>query len=171
MQTNTVMCERLYARAMELAKPGIDDVVWDLYCGAGAIGLLAAAAGAGQVYGIEISAESVERARENAARNDLDRVEFVVGDVARELPALRERVPAPTLAFVDPPRAGLTLKAVRRLIELEPQRIVYVSCNPTTLAPNARQLVDAGYRLEVVQPVDMFPHTPHIEAVARLTLG
>jgi 23S rRNA (uracil1939-C5)-methyltransferase len=130
---------------------------------------MAAAAGAGRVYGIEISPESVERARENAARNGLDRVEFVVGDVARELPTLREQVPTPTLAFVDPPRAGLTPKAVRRLIELEPQRIVYVSCNPTTLAPNARQLVDAGYRLEVVQPVDMFPHTPHIEAVARLT--
>ncbi|MGN6380097.1 MAG: 23S rRNA (uracil(1939)-C(5))-methyltransferase RlmD [Gaiellales bacterium] len=171
MQTNTVMCEQLYALAIELAGPRPDDVVWDLYCGAGAIGLLAAAAGAGRVYGIEISTESVERARENARRNELTQAEFVVGDVAKEARALRERVPAPTLVFVDPPRAGLTPRAVRRLIELAPERIVYVSCNPTTLAPNGRQLVDAGYRLEVVQPVDMFPHTPHIEAVARFTRG
>ena len=141
----------------------------DLYCGGGAIGLLAARAGAGEVFGIEISPESVARARENADRNGLAQAEFVVGDVAREARELRARVPAPTLAFVDPPRAGLTPRAVRRLIELEPGRIVYVSCNPTTLAPNARQLVDAGYRLRSVQPVDMFPHTPHIESVALLT--
>ena len=169
MQTNTVMCEQLYGLAMELAAPTEDDVVWDLYCGGGAIGLMAAAAGAGQVYGIEIAPESVARARENADRNGLGHVEFVVGDVARQAPELRARVPAPTLAFLDPPRAGLTPKALRRLIELEPGRIVYVSCNPTTLAPNARQLVDAGYTLRSVQPVDMFPHTPHIEAVALLT--
>jgi 23S rRNA (uracil1939-C5)-methyltransferase len=169
MQTNTEMCERLYDLAMEVGAPGPDDVVWDLYCGGGAIGLLAARAGAGEVFGIEISPESVARARENAGRNGLAHAEFVVGDVAREARELRARVPAPTLAFVDPPRAGLTPRAVRRLIELEPGRIVYVSCNPTTLAPNARQLVDAGYRLRSVQPVDMFPHTPHIEAVALLT--
>jgi 23S rRNA (uracil1939-C5)-methyltransferase len=169
MQTNTRMAERLYGLAMELGAPCPDDVVWDLYCGAGAIGLLAAAAGAGRVVGIEIAPESVARASENAARNGIENAEFVAGDVAREARGLLERLPAPTLAFVDPPRAGLTPKAVRRLVELAPERIVYVSCNPTTLAPNARQLVDAGYRLEAVQPVDMFPHTPHIEAVGRFT--
>jgi len=164
-----VMAERLYGLAMDIGAPGADDVVWDLYCGAGAIGLLAAVAGAGRVIGIEIAPESVARARENAARNGIENAEFVAGDVAREARGLLERFPAPTLAFVDPPRAGLTPKAVRRLIEMAPERIVYVSCNPTTLAPNARQLVDAGYRLETVQPVDMFPHTPHIEAVARFS--
>ena len=80
--------------------------------------------------------------------------------------AVRKR---PTVAFVEPPRSGLAPKAVRRLIELAPQRIVYVSCNPTTLAPNGRQLVDAGYLLERVRPVDMFPHTHHIEAVASFS--
>ncbi len=169
MQTNTEMSERLYELALALGDPRADDVVWDLYCGAGAIGLLAAAAGAGQVYGIEISAESVSAATDNARRNGIANAEFAQGDVARAVRPLLERVPPPTLAFVDPPRAGLTPKAVRRLIELAPPRIVYVSCNPTTLAPNARQLVDAGYRLEVVQPVDMFPHTPHIECVARFS--
>jgi 23S rRNA (uracil1939-C5)-methyltransferase len=167
LQTNTIMAERLYRLAIELAEPRPADVVWDLYCGTGAIGLLAARAGAGRVYGIELVAESVERARENAIRNGIDRAEFVVGDVARSVRPLLERAPTPTVAFVDPPRAGLTPKAVRRLIELAPERIVYVSCNPTTLAPNGRLLEDGGWRLEVVQPVDMFPHTPHIECVAR----
>jgi 23S rRNA (uracil1939-C5)-methyltransferase len=93
----------------------------------------------------------------------------VEGDVAKQLRPLLERVPRPSVVFVDPPRAGLTPRAVRRVLELAPERISYVSCNPTTLAPNARQLVDGGYRLELVQPVDMFPHTHHIECVAQLT--
>ena len=78
-------------------------------------------------------------------------------------------VPAPEVVFVDPPRAGLSQKAVRRVLELAPERISYVSCHPTTLAPNARQLVEGGYRLQTVQPVDMFPHTHHIECVAAFT--
>ena len=81
---------------------------------------------------------------------------------------LAERAPRPDVAVVDPPRAGLSQKVVRRLLETNPGRVVYVSCNPTTLAPNARQMVDAGYRLVKVRPVDMFPHTPHIECVALL---
>ena len=168
MQTNTVMAGRLYERAIAAAELGGDEVVWDLYCGAGAIGLLAAPH-AGSVLGIEVSAESVAAARENAARNGIANVEFVDGDVARAVRPLLERAERPQVVFVDPPRAGLTPKAVRRVIELAPERLVYVSCNPTTLAPNARQLVDAGYRLERVWPLDMFPHTPHIECVARFT--
>jgi 23S rRNA (uracil1939-C5)-methyltransferase len=166
MQTNTIMCERLYEVAIDYASINPDDIVWDLYCGGGAIGLQAASAGATAVYGIDLSAESIVQARENAERNEIATAEFVEGDVAKEVRPLLERVPRPTLAFVDPPRAGLSNRAVRRLIELAPERIVYVSCNPTTLAPNARQLVDAGYVLERVRPVDMFPHTPHIECVA-----
>ena len=160
MQTNTIMCERLYAIALEYAEITPEDVVWDLYCGSGAIGLQAAAAGATAVYGIDISAESIVQARENAERNGLATAEFVQGDVSKEVRPLLERVPKPDLLFVDPPRAGLTARAVRRVIELAPQRLVYVSCNPTTLAPNARQLVDAGYVLEKVRPVDMFPAHP-----------
>ncbi len=167
MQTNTEMCDVLYGRALELAELTGDQVAWDLYCGVGAIGLLAAPK-ARRVVGIEISPESVAAARRNAAANGIDNAEFVEGDVARELRGLAERMEAPDVVFVDPPRAGLTPRAVRRMLELAPQRIVYVSCNPTTLAPNARQMVDAGYRLDVVQPVDMFPHTHHIECVARL---
>ena len=167
MQTNTVMAERLYAIAIEFAGLRPDDVVWDLYCGAGAIGLLAAGS-AGSVYGIEISPESIAGARRNAERNGITNAEFLEGDVAKSVRPLLERAPRPDVVFVDPPRSGLTPKAVRRVLELAPERLVYVSCNPTTLAPNARQLVDGGYRLERVRPLDMFPHTPHIECVAQL---
>jgi len=166
MQTNSEMCDVLYGLALEYAELRPDDVAWDLYCGAGAIGLLAAPH-VRRVVGVEISPESIARARDNASRNGVSNAEFVQGDVAKELRPLLERVERPTVAFVDPPRAGLTPRAVRRLIELAPQRIVYVSCNPTTLAPNARQLVDAGFELERVRPVDMFPHTHHIECVTR----
>ena len=170
MQTNTVMSERLYELAIEYAGLTEADVAWDLYCGAGAIGLLAARR-AGSVFGIEIAEESVERARENAERNGIGNIEFVAGDVARSVAPLLERAPRPDVVFVDPPRAGLTPKAVKRLVELAPERIVYVSCNPTTLAPNARSLIDAGYELVRARPVDMFPHTPHIECVALLRRG
>jgi 23S rRNA (uracil1939-C5)-methyltransferase len=167
MQTNTAMAERLYATALDFAALRPDDVVWDLYCGAGAIGLLAAPHAA-QVYGIEISEESIAGARGNAERNAIANAEFLAGDVAASVRPLLERAPRPDVAFVDPPRSGLTPKAVRRVLELGPPRLVYVSCNPTTFAPNARQLVDGGYVLERVRPVDMFPQTPHIEMVALL---
>ena len=120
------------------------------------------------MFGIEIAEESVARARENAERNGIANIEFIAGDVAKSVAPLLERAPRPDVVFVDPPRAGLTPKAVRRLLELAPERIVYVSCNPTTLAPNARTLVDGGYTVERARPVDMFPHTPHIECVALL---
>ena len=168
MQTNTEMCDVLYGHALEAARLRPDDVAWDLYCGAGAIGL-SAAARVSRVVGIEISAESVERARGNADRNGIGNAEFVLGDVAKELRPLLERVPRPDVVFVDPPRAGLTPRAVRRLLEIAPERLAYVSCNPTTLAPNARQLADGGYSLDWVRPVDMFPHTHHIECVAQFT--
>jgi 23S rRNA (uracil1939-C5)-methyltransferase len=168
MQTNTEMCDVLYGHALEAARLREADVAWDLYCGAGAIGL-SAASHVGRVVGIEISAESIERARGNADRNGIGNAEFVQGDVAKELRPLLERVPRPDVVFVDPPRAGLTPRAVRRLLEVAPERIAYVSCNPTTLAPNARQLVDGGYSLDWVRPVDMFPHTHHIECVAQFS--
>ncbi|MDX6594271.1 MAG: rRNA (uracil1939-C5)-methyltransferase [Gaiellales bacterium] len=170
MQTNTEMSDVLYGHAIDYADLVPDDVAWDLYCGVGAIGLIAARH-VRKVVGIEISEESIARAHETAERNGITNAEFVLGDVAKELRPLLERVERPSVVFVDPPRAGLTPRAVRRLIELAPERIVYVSCNPTTLAPNGRQLVDAGYTLERVRAVDMFPHTHHIECVARFTRG
>ncbi len=161
------MCERLYELAIEEAGLTGEEVVWDLYSGIGSIAL-ALARRAGQVIGVEIVEEACERAVENAEANGVENVTFVAGDVAKAVrPLLEGGLPSPDVVVVDPPRAGLTPKAVRRVLELAPRRIVYVSCNPTTLAGNAALLDEGGYRLERVRPVDMFPHTHHVECVAR----
>jgi 23S rRNA (uracil1939-C5)-methyltransferase len=166
LQTNTAMCERLYELARDYAGLTGEETVYDLYCGIGTIGLTLAA-DALTVWGVEASEESVACALENAELNGIPNSAFFAGDVASSVEELRERAGPPDVVVVDPPRAGLTGKTVRRIGELAAPRLVYVSCNPTTLAGNAKELVrDWGYRLERVRPVDMFPHTPHIENVA-----
>ena len=166
-QTNTEMAERLYGTAIELAGLSGRERVLDLFCGIGTIAL-ATALDAGEVWGLEIVEEAVADAIENARLNGVDNASFFAGDVRLAMRPLLEQSGKPDVVVVDPPRAGLSQKVVRRLLEAEAQRIVYVSCNPTTLAPNARQIVDAGYELKTVRPVDMFPQTPHIECVALL---
>ena len=169
-QTNTEMAERLYGTAVELAGLSGRERVLDLFCGIGTIALVLAL-DAGEVYGVELVEEAVADAIENARLNGIDNVRFYAGDVRLAMRPLLERSGKPDVVVVDPPRAGLSQKVVRRVLEAEAGRIVYVSCNPTTLAPNARQLVDAGYELSSVRPVDMFPQTPHIECVALLEMG
>ena len=166
-QTNTEMAERLYELAIEYARPGGFERVYDLYCGIGTIGLLIAPRVA-EVWGLELVEEAIADAIANARANEIDNAHFFAGDVRLALRELAEKAGRPDVLIVDPPRAGLSQKVVRRIIETSPKRIVYVSCNPTTLAPNAAQLVEAGYRLDRVRPVDMFPQTPHIECVAEL---
>jgi 23S rRNA (uracil1939-C5)-methyltransferase len=169
-QTNTEMAERLYGFAAELAALTGTERVFDLFCGIGTLGLTVAKR-AGEVWGIEIVPEAIVDAEENASRNGVDNARFRFGDARKEIRPLLEEAGRPDVVIVDPPRAGLSKKIVRRLIECGAQRIVYVSCNPTTLAPNAAQLAEAGYRLRRVKPVDMFPQTPHIECVALLEKG
>jgi 23S rRNA (uracil1939-C5)-methyltransferase len=167
-QTNTEMAERLYRQAIEYAAPGGSDRVYDLYCGIGTIGLLMAPR-AGEVWGLELVEEAIADAIANARLNEVDNAHFFAGDVRLALRELVDRAGRPDVLVVDPPRSGLSQKVVRRIIEAAPRRIVYVSCNPTTLAPNAAQLVsDGGYGLRRVRAVDMFPQTPHIECVALL---
>jgi 23S rRNA (uracil1939-C5)-methyltransferase len=166
-QTNTEMAERLYAVAAEYAALSGSERLFDLYCGIGTIGL-AMARGAGEVWGVEAAEEALRDAEGNAARNAIANARFVAGDARVEIRPLLERAGRPDVVVVDPPRAGLSKKVVRRVIECSAPRIVYVSCNPTTLAPNAAQLAEAGYTLRRVRPVDMFPQTPHIECVALL---
>jgi 23S rRNA (uracil1939-C5)-methyltransferase len=166
-QTNTEMAERLYGLAVELAGLRGHERVFDLYCGIGTIGL-SMASRAREVVGVEIVEAAVADAIENARRNDVQNARFYAGDIRLAMRELVEREGRPDVAVVDPPRAGLSQKIVRRIAEAMPKRIVYVSCNPTTLAPNAAQLVESGYRLVTVRPVDMFPQTPHIECVALL---
>jgi 23S rRNA (uracil1939-C5)-methyltransferase len=166
-QTNTEMAERLYGTAVEFAGLQGWERVYDLFCGIGTIGL-ALAPRAGELWGLEIVEEAIADAIANARRNEIPGVRFFAGDVRLALRDLAEEAGRPDVLVVDPPRAGLSAKIVRRIIETAPKRIVYVSCNPTTLAPNAAQLVEAGWKLKRVRPVDMFPQTPHIECVALL---
>jgi 23S rRNA (uracil1939-C5)-methyltransferase len=168
LQTNTEMAERLYALAVEYADLTGGETVWDLYCGIGTIGLTMARS-ALTVWGVDISEESIACALENADLNAIANAAFYAGDVGQAVEDLKDRSGAPDLVVVDPPRAGLSTKAVRRLGRIGAPRIVYVSCNPTTLAGNVKQLAaDWGYTLSRAQPVDMFPHTPHVETVALL---
>jgi 23S rRNA (uracil1939-C5)-methyltransferase len=166
-QTNTEMAEVLYGTASDLAGLSGRERVLDLYCGIGTIAL-ALALDAGEVFGVEIVERAVADAIDNAKLNGVDNASFFAGDVRTAMRPLLEQSGQPDVVVVDPPRAGLSQKVVRRVLEAEAQKIVYVSCNPTTLAPNARQMVDAGYELRTVRPVDMFPQTPHIECVALL---
>jgi 23S rRNA (uracil1939-C5)-methyltransferase len=169
LQTNTAMAERLYALAGEFAGLSGGQTVYDLYCGIGTIGLTLASR-ALTVWGVDASEESVACALENAELNGITNAAFFAGEAADSLAELSERAGKPDVVVVDPPRAGLSNKAVRRLGRLEAPKIVYVSCNPTTLAGNVKELaVSWGYRLERVRPVDMFPHTPHVESVSLLT--
>lgn len=168
LQTNSRMCSRLYETALRLAEPDPRREAYDLYCGIGSLSLTLATHAA-HVTGIELQDESIEAAAENARLTGTANTTFVAGDVRRVLkellPLTPERTPAVVLA--DPPRAGMSRKAVERMAALGADRIVYVSCNPSTLAGNAVWLAELGYRLTRVAPVDMFPQTHHIEAVAR----
>ena len=169
LQTNTAMAERLYELAIEYAGLTGEETVYDLYCGIGTIGL-SMARGALTVWGVEASEESVACAIENAELNGIANAAFFAGEVGQALGELRERAGEPHVVVVDPPRAGLSGKALRRIGRLAPPRLVYVSCNPSTLAGNVKELVgEWGYRLERARPVDMFPHTPHVETVALLS--
>ncbi len=166
-QTNTEMAERLYEIAVEYAALEGWERVYDLYSGIGTIALTLAQR-AGELWGIELVEEAVADAIAGARRNEITKASFFAGDVRLALPELLERAGRPDVVVVDPPRAGLSKKVVRRIIDASPKRIVYVSCNPTTLAPNAAELVEAGWTLRRVRPVDMFPQTHHIECVALL---
>src|SRR3954454_8293276 len=166
-QTNTEMAEVLYGTAAEFAGLAGFERVYDLFCGIGTIGL-SLAPRAGQVFGLELVEAAVADAIRNAEEHEIANSRFSAGDVRLALRNRAEQPGRPAVVVVDPPRAGMSAKVVRRIIEAAPRRIVYVSCNATPLAPNSAQLVEAGYALRRVRPVDMFPQTPHIECVALL---
>jgi 23S rRNA (uracil1939-C5)-methyltransferase len=171
LQTNTRMAERLYELARDYAGLTGSETVWDLYCGIGTLGLVLAP-NALTVWGVEIVEEAVACAIENAELNNVTNAAFFAGNVGASVDELEERGGAPDVIVVDPPRAGLAGKALRRLGRIEAPRIVYVSCNPTTLASDVRYLAEGhGYRLVRARPIDMFPHTPHVETVALLERG
>jgi 23S rRNA (uracil1939-C5)-methyltransferase len=167
-QTNTAQAERLFEIVLDACDLDGHETAVDLYSGTGAISLLLARR-CRWVYGIEVAATSVADAIRNSGANDIENCTFLSGEVRHLLPELIARGVKAEVVVADPPRAGFHPKALRALTQLGPARIVYVSCNPGTFARDLGELGRAGYRLDWVQPVDMFPHTPHIEAVARLT--
>jgi 23S rRNA (uracil1939-C5)-methyltransferase len=171
LQTNTRMAEQLYRVAREFAALEGKETVYDLYCGIGTIGLTLAR-DALTVWGVDVSEESIACALENADLNGIGNAAFFAGNVGQVLEELHERAGDPDVVVVDPPRAGLAGKALKRLGEIGAPRIVYVSCNPTTLAGDLKRLRgDYGYTLRRARPVDMFPHTPHVECVSLLELS
>jgi len=166
-QTNTAMAELLCSTAADAAGLTGDERVLDLYCGTGAIGITLSRQ-AGSVLGLEVSEAAVANAVRNAALNEVDNATFVAAKAEEGLAEVLQRHGPFDVAVVDPPRAGLHPKALRTLADCQVGRIAYVSCNPATLARDLATLGEAGFRVLWVQPIDMFPHTPHVEAVVAL---
>ncbi|HET9481782.1 MAG TPA: 23S rRNA (uracil(1939)-C(5))-methyltransferase RlmD [Candidatus Polarisedimenticolia bacterium] len=166
-QTNSKQAVRLYGAVLEMADLTGEDRVLDLYSGTGAISILAAARAA-EVRGVESLAESVRNAERNASLNHVRNVYFICGEARKALAALAGDRRPPTVIIANPPRAGLNSAVIRSMLRLRPRRMIYVSCNPTTLARDVQEICERDYRLEQVRPVDMFPHTWHIECVARI---
>jgi 23S rRNA (uracil-5-)-methyltransferase RumA len=165
-QPNTFQAQVLYETVFSLADAKKTDSIFDLFCGTGTIGICFAKF-ATKIFGVEINASAIEIAKKNAELNDLKNIKFLCGDAERELKNLPQN---PDIIIVDPPRACLGEKLSLKLAGFKARKIIFVSCNPTTFARDARILVDNGYSLREVQPVDMFPHTYHIETVAVFDL-
>ncbi len=162
-QTNSKGAERLYEKVVEYAALSGKEMVMDLYCGTGTISIFLAK-WASKVVGLELSGTAIKDARKNCKENSIENCEFISGDIRETLSFIKE---APDVVVVDPPRAGMHKDVVKGLLGLSPPIVVYVSCNPSTMARDMA-MMKGHYRLEKVQPVDMFPHTYHVESVARL---
>lgn len=168
-QVNPVQTEKLYTAAIEGAKLTGNETIFDLYCGIGTIGICALNK-AKYLYGIETVPQAIEDAKENAKINNIENAEFIVGNVEDELPNLiQEKDVKPDVVFIDPPRKGCDNVAIETLLKIKAKKIVYISCNPATLARDLAKLKDE-YEIKEVQPVDMFPFTSHVECCALLCL-
>lgn len=167
-QVNPVQTEVLYRTAGEYAALTGEERVIDAYCGTGTIGL-SMAKGAKEILGVELNRDAVKDARENAVRNGVKNARFFAGDAGEFMEACAERGEQVDVVLTDPPRAGCSPKFLRSLLALAPKRIVYISCNPETLARDLHTLTRGGYRAERIRPVDMFPFTNHVETVVCLT--
>lgn len=166
-QVNPAQTEVLYGKTVEYAGLTGNETVIDAYCGIGTISLFLAQH-AKKVYGVEIVKEAIEDARANAKLNEMSHVEFEVGASEDVIPAWKEKGIEADVIVVDPPRKGCDPRLLETILEMKPERVVYVSCNPSTLARDLRILEDGGYRTVEVTPVDMFPHTVHVECTVRL---
>ena len=169
-QVNPVQTKKLYEKALEYASLDGTQTVWDLYCGIGTISLFLAQK-AKQVYGIEIIPQAIEDAKRNAANNQIHNVDFYVGKAEEVLPELyrTDESKRGDVVVVDPPRKGLEPQVIDTILQMKPERVVYVSCDSATLARDVKLLLEGGYELKQIQPVDMFPQTVHVEVVVMLS--
>ena len=167
-QVNSEQAEKLYNKALEYAALNGNETVVDVYCDTGTISLYLAKHAA-QVYGIEIVPPAIEDAKKNAADNNCHNAEFILGDAAEKLPELLAQGVQPDVVIVDPPRAGCEQKVLQAIADVKPKRIVYVSCNPASLARDLAYLAERDYKALAAQPVDMFPMTSHVETVVSLS--
>ena len=169
-QINPIQTEVLYGKAIEFANLKGDETVLDTYCGVGTIGIIAAKHGAGQVVGVEMNGDAVRDAIQNAKANQLNNIRFFKGDAGEFMESAAEENTKPDIVMMDPPRAGSSVQFLSSLIKMSPSTIVYVSCNPETLARDLEYLrKNSRYRVKKIQPVDMFPHTQHVETVVLLS--
>lgn len=166
-QVNPIQTEVLYNKALEYAELKENDTVFDIYCGIGTISLFLAQK-ATKVYGIEIVEDAIKDAKINAKLNKLDNVEFYVGKAEEVVPKMYSEGKTADVVVVDPPRKGCDEKVLDTIVSMKPDRVVYVSCNPSTLARDLAYLNERGYKCVEIQPVDMFPHTMHVESCAKI---
>lgn len=174
-QVNPVQTEKLYATALQYAGLAGKETVWDLYCGIGTISLFLAKE-ASQVYGVEVIAQAIQDAKKNAALNEIQNTEFYVGKAEEVLPeyyAAYEKEHGKKahadVIVVDPPRKGCDEALLRTIVKMQPEKVVYVSCDPATLARDVKYLRENGYEVRKAKAVDQFPHTVHVESVVLLS--
>jgi 23S rRNA (uracil1939-C5)-methyltransferase len=167
-QINSVQTEYLYNTATELADLKATDTIIDAYCGTGTIGLISAEK-VKKVLGVEVNQSAINDAIKNAELNGITNEEFFCDDAGKFMSKMAEMGEKADVVFTDPPRAGCSREFLQSLVKLSPDRVVYISCNPETLARDMQYLLHKGYRAEKIQPVDMFPHTRHIEILCLLT--
>ncbi|NLY45348.1 MAG: 23S rRNA (uracil(1939)-C(5))-methyltransferase RlmD [Tissierella sp.] len=167
-QVNRIQTEILYNKAIEYLDLNKEDIVYDLYCGIGTISLFVAHK-AKKVYGIEIVKEAIEDAKSNAKLNNIDNAEFIVGKTEEVFPKMTKEGIKANKVVLDPPRKGCEEKTLEAIVKLNPERVVYVSCNPSTMSRDVKYLVENGYNVVEVQPVDLFPHSVHVESIILMT--
>ena len=168
-QTNSLQTFKLYETIKSLSGISEDTVIYDLFCGTGSIAIYLSN-NCSNIIGIDNNVSSIKNAQKNAKLNNIDNIKFILADLNKSFKSIinENNIPEPDLIILDPPRPGLNPKTIKNIIDFNPHKIIYVSCNPSTQARDINELMNSGYLVDTIQPIDMFPHTPHIESIIKL---